>query len=355
MNVKEEALRMLEEKRRESLAGKGPVSISGESIAKNLGVSRVAVWKAIAALRKEGYRVNAASRRGYSLADSGDILTEEGVRAYLSPDSHIRCVVCLDTVDSTNTYAKKLAVAQEAGDGTLVIANRQTAGRGRRGHSFVSPPGTGLYMTLILRPTVELGRFQMITIAAAVAVCLALEELTPARPLVKWVNDVFLRGEDGSERKVCGILSEAVTGVESGEVESVVVGIGVNLTTREFGEGLEETAGSVFHEGNDSETQTLVTRVQLAARIAERLMGFAERLARPSPDGAAELIQLYRERSLLLGREISYLQGEEPRRGRAVDIDERGGLVVEKEGGGRTTLRSGEVHEVRPLGGKEKL
>ena len=150
MNIREEILRLLEEKRRDALAGKGTGALSGESAAKRLGVSRAAVWKAVSALRKEGYNVNAATRRGYSLDKSSDTLTEEGVRACLTPDGPVRRVICLETVDSTNNYAKKLTNAE---NGTLIIANQQTAGRGRRGHSFVSPPGTGLYMTLVLRPS----------------------------------------------------------------------------------------------------------------------------------------------------------------------------------------------------------
>ena len=268
----------------------------------------------------------------------GEVLTEEGVRACLPEGGRVRRVVCLETVDSTNTYAKALAL-EGAEAGTLVIANHQTAGRGRRGRSFLSPPGTGLYMTLILRPSADLERFQMVTVAAAVAVCLALEALTPLRPLVKWVNDVFLRDEAGRERKVCGILTEAVTGAGGGEIESVVVGIGINVLARDFGEELEGVAGALFDRVDGPRTG----RCQLAAAVAERLMDLAGRLDDP------ELIRLYRERSLLLGRRVRWTQDGEVRFGRAADIDDRGSLLVEPEGGpGRVALRSGEVFEVRP-------
>ncbi|MCR4817819.1 MAG: biotin--[acetyl-CoA-carboxylase] ligase [Fretibacterium sp.] len=272
------------------------------------------------------------------MSDEIDILTEEAVRACLSKGSPVRRVICLETVDSTNTYAKRLAQSG-AESGTLVIANQQTAGRGRRGHSFVSPPGTGLYMTLILRPTADMELFQIITVAAAVAVCLTLEALTEARPLIKWVNDICLRcGDTGEERKVCGILSEAVTDTGTGSVGSVVVGLGINLTTRNFG-GLEGIAGSVFPEAGTKS----VGRPPIAAGIAERLMDFAGRLGDP------DLISAYRKRSLLLGREITYSQDGETRRARALDVDAQGGLVVENENGQTLTLRSGEVCQVRPL------
>ncbi|MBR1672150.1 MAG: biotin--[Fretibacterium sp.] len=332
--IREELLRVFEERRGEYL--------SGEAIGQRLGVSRAAVWKAVEALRREGYRFSAATRRGYALDNTSDILTEEGIRAHLSQDSPVSRVICLETVDSTNNYAKRLALTRVE-NGTLVAANQQTAGKGRRGHSFMSPPGTGLYMSLVLRPTAAMERFQMITVAAAVAVCLTLEELTQEKPLIKWVNDIYLRRrETGEELKICGILSEAVSDVETGSIESVVVGLGLNVTTRNFGE-LKGIAGSLFPKG--------VGRNQIAAGIAEHLMDLAGRLDDP------KLIQEYRDRSLLLGREITYAQDEPAgspqketaHRALAVDIDAQGGLVVENKKGERVTLRSGEVFEVQSV------
>lgn len=323
--VKDEVLRMLESRRGEAL--------SGESIAERLSVSRASVWKAVRALKEEGHRIDAASRRGYRLEPESDILSEEGIRVCLPEGSPVRCVVCLATVDSTNTRAKELALAG-AEHGTLIVADRQTAGRGRRGRSFFSPAGTGLYMSLILRPHVELERFQMVTVAAAVAVCGSVEALTRRRPRIKWVNDIFLEGEDGAERKVCGILTEAVSDVESGTIESVVVGIGLNVSTRDFSPELCGVAGSLFPEG--------VLRNRLAADIAGRLMGLQERLGDP------ELIREYRDRSLLLGRDIRYRQDGAERRGRALDVDAQGSLIVRGQDGETVVLRSGEVYEVRP-------
>lgn len=183
MAVKDEVLRMLEAHRGEAL--------SGESVAERLSVSRASVWKAVRALREEGHKIGASTRRGYRMEPDSDVLSEEGIRACLSEGSPVRGVVCLASVDSTNTYAKGLALSGGA-HGTLVAADRQTAGRGRRGRSFFSPPGTGLYISLILRPRIELERFQTVTIAAAVAVCRTIESLTCRRPRIKWVNDIYL-------------------------------------------------------------------------------------------------------------------------------------------------------------------
>lgn len=329
MSLKDDVLRAL-------LDGQGPVS--GEAIAERLGVSRAAVWLAVETLRREGHRVSAAPRRGYRIEGDDDVLDETVVRAFLTEGGPIRRVVCLEQVGSTNDYAKELALARADGaspDGTLILAARQTAGRGRRGRSFASPLG-GVYMSLILRPCVGMERFQTITVAAALSVCLAIEELTPARPLVKWVNDVFVPAEDGRMLKVCGILSEAVTSVESGEIESVVVGIGIDLRAQSFDQELEGVAGSVLAPGDEDR----VGRARLAANVAERLMGFAGRLDDPW------IMQAYRERSMLLGQEISYVIDGRAMHVRAVGIDERGGLVIEDEHGTRT-LSSGEVSLVR--------
>lgn len=325
MSVKDEVLRFLESHRGRA--------VSGESIADRLAVSRASVWKAVKTLRSEGHKIDAASRRGYRMEPDSDVLSEEGIRSCLPEDSPIRRIVCLPSVDSTNTHAKELALAG-APHGTLVVADRQTAGRGRRGRSFYSPAGTGLYMSMILRPRIELERFQAVTVAAAVAVCRAVEALTDRRPRIKWVNDIFLEGEDGTERKVCGILTEAISDVESGTIESVVAGIGLNVSTRHFIPDLRGVAGSLFAEG--------LHRARLAAEIAERLMAYQER-----PDEPA-LIQAYRERSLLLGRAVRYLRDGRECRGRALDVDAQGCLVLQDEGGQTIVLRSGEVYEVRP-------
>ena len=196
-------------------------------------------------------------------------------------------------------------------------------------------------MSLILRPLIELERFQAVTIAAAVAVCRTIEALTCRHPRIKWVNDIYLdggnglEGADGEERKICGILTEAVSDVESGTIESVVVGIGLNVSTRDFSPDLARIAGSLFPGS--------VSRNRLAAGIAERLMDCQERLGDP------ELIREYRDRSLLLGREVRFMRDGAECRGLALDIDAQGCLLLREEDGTVVTLRSGEVHQVRPV------
>ena len=308
--------------------------ISGEEFANTFGVSRAAVWKAIASLRQDGYNITAATNKGYSLVQSRDILTENGILQNLKLDTKISRVLCFDEIDSTNNYAKKLAMSGSP-HGTLIAADHQTSGRGRYGHTFESPAGTGLYMSLILRPSIDAERFQMITIADAAAVCLAAEELYPdfrGRLGIKWVNDIYLRG-----RKITGILTEAVSSFESGEIESVITGIGINITTHEFSADVSRTAGAMFEGGNEP----TFSRDELCAKVADKIMDFAENLDSP------EIIAAYRERSILTGENITYFKNDVKCSGHVEGIDDNGGLVILNDAGEIETLRSGEVFMVR--------
>ena len=303
--------------------------ISGEKLAEDFNVTRAAVWKAISSLRKEGHKIKAVTNKGYRLEKFSDVLTKEGIIANLKSDTKISEVLCFDTINSTNTYAKTLALSG-AEHGTLIAANHQTEGRGRSGHSFESPAGTGLYMTLILRPKIEMSKFQMITVADAVAVCKAIEDLSNIEDLkIKWVNDVYLRG-----KKITGILTEAVTNFENGEIESVITGIGINVSTKKFHGDF--SAGAIFE--ND---KILFGRDELCAKIADYIMDMAENLNAP------EIIKSYRERSMLTGKNITYMKNNEKLSAKVEGIDDFGGLEIVNYEGEREILRSGEVFMVR--------
>ena len=219
MTTKEQLLTLLE-------ARQGSF-VSGEELAGALSLSRAAVCKAIKALRQEGCAIEAITNRGYRLSPDSDILSAQGVKKHLNPNFQI---TVSPSVDSTNTLLRSMA-EQGAPEGTVVIANAQTKGRGRRGRTFYSPGNTGIYLSLLLRP-VNAGPRQTVTLtaAAAVALCQAMEAVSGAEPQIKWVNDIFLNG-----RKVSGILSEAAFGLESGVPEYVVVGVGINVYTPEGG------------------------------------------------------------------------------------------------------------------------
>lgn len=314
MPTKDALIRVLEENRNRA--------VSGQELADTLHITRAAVWKAVRSLQEDGYHIEAVRNRGYRLAPDTDVLSAQGVALFLPEEYRDSPVTVLPTVDSTNSAAKRLA-AGGAPHRTLVLAEKQTAGRGRRGRSFYSPAETGLYMSVLLRPNSTLQDALPVTAAAAVAVCRAAEALTGRRPGIKWVNDLFLDG-----RKISGILTEAISDFESGMAEAVIVGIGVNLRTTDFPDELAGIAGSL-HPGQ-------VTRNELAARIAAELFRLAEDLSSPS------LMEEYRARSLILGKEIAFRQGDALRRGRAAAIDNEGRLLVETDGG-RIVLKAGEV------------
>lgn len=234
--------------------------------------------------------------------------------------------ICYPSLDSTNNTAKTLPAPAH---GTVIMADVQTAGRGRYGRKFFSPPGCGIYMSVILLSgQMELENHSLITPLAAVAVCEAIEVLTDKRPQIKWVNDIFLDG-----RKICGILAEAME-------DRIVVGIGVNFVAPPggFPEEIAGTAAALF----DS-PPTSPTREQLAEEIAMRLIVGATCVR---PDAASAILSAYKKRLLVLGRRVSVIpisSVDVSYEATAIDIDENGGLIVQKDSGETVTLTAGEV------------
>ena len=215
MSVKQSVLQALEENRK--------ICISGEQLAKTLNISRSSVWKAIKSLKDEGYCIAATTNKGYRLETGSDVLSYEGMLPWLAPQNKNLTIKVYKTIGSTNQVAKKMAIDGEA-QGTVIISEEQTQGRGRMGRSFFSPAKSGIYMSLILRPNVYAHEAVLVTTAASVGVCRAIEKVTDKNPQIKWVNDIFL-----DDKKICGILTEAVTNFETGLVECVIIGIGLNF------------------------------------------------------------------------------------------------------------------------------
>lgn len=297
--------------------------VSGEVLAAQLGVSRAAIWKAVNALREEGYAIDAQSNRGYVLRNGIGVLTESGLRKELQrPD---RKIELLDEVDSTNTRAKALA-AQGAPEGTLVIADCQREGRGRFGRRFHSPKGSGLYMSLVLRPRLPAEQAVRVTVIAAVSVAQAVEDMAGGSVEIKWVNDLFAGG-----KKLCGILTEAGMDFESGQLEYCVVGIGINVNKEAYPQEIAEIATSIQEQWGMP-----VSRCQLAAKVVNRI---EEMMEEPMNE---KIMEEYRRRSNVLGRLVTVSRGDQRFDALAMRIDDDGGLVVRTEDGD-TTLRSGEV------------
>lgn len=294
--------------------------VSGQSLAGELGKSRAAVWKAVAALRKEGYPVSAHAGMGYILDSESDVLSEAELSRFCPKGLKI---FCYDGVDSTNAQARRL-IGEGCEGAFLVAAASQTAGRGRLGRSFYSPDKTGLYMSLAAPLDIPLEDGVFITTAAAAAVCRALEAETGLRCGIKWVNDIYLGG-----KKVCGILTQSVSELESGRLGAVIIGVGVNISTADFPPEVE----------NGGSLGVFAGRARLAGRIARELLCVLE-------SGCP--MDYYRSRSIVLGKNIKYLENGEWHTAFALAVDDRGGLVVRLTGGAEKTLRSGEI-SVRAL------
>lgn len=314
--------------------------VSGEEISHRLGLSRAAIWKAVDALRREGYTVEARTGRGYRLLDAPDVLTEPEIRRFLGETARVgRTLVCLAEVDSTNLRARQLA-AEGAADGTVVVADRQTAGRGRLGRSFQSPGGQGIYLTALLRPDLPPERLSPVTAMAGVAVCRAVERLCGVSPGLKWPNDPVLDG-----KKLCGILTELSLEGETARVQELVLGIGINVSQRpeDFTPEVREIATSLVQALGHA-----VSRPALTAEIIREVDRLCAALAAGE---TGPYLAEYRRRCVNLGRTVRLLRpdggGETAE---ALDIDEEFGLVVRRPDGAVKTVRSGEV-SVRGLYG----
>lgn len=301
---------------------KSPHSISGQQLAMKLRLSRCSVWKAVQALRSEGYEIEAVTNRGYRLIKSMDKLSAGEIAERSGAE-----VTVFETVTSTNTIAKERA-ASGAANGTVIIANRQSAGRGRRGRSF-SSAGDGIYMSLVLKPKIDFPHASLITAATAVAVRDAVASVCGKSCGIKWVNDLFLNG-----KKICGILTEAVTDMESGGIDSVIVGIGINFSGRpeDMPDELREIAGFIFE--NEAPT---VTRNVLAAEVIKNLLRESESLEERG------FIDSYRKHSTVIGQRIEFRRGAEMLTATALGIDENGGLEVLRDDGVRETISAGDV------------
>ena len=289
--------------------------LSGQALAERFGVSRSAVWKTVKALRAEGADIASGTNRGYRLSPDCDLLSAARIRSLLGPTLP---VYVYQSIDSTSNECKRrLSQGEER---CLVLAVEQTGGRGRRGKAFFSPGGAGLYMSLAMPMDMALSSAVGVTAYAAVCVASAIREVTGRRCGVKWVNDLYLDG-----KKVCGILSEAVAGLEAGAVGSVVIGVGVNLHPSAVPPELEDIVGFLGCGAVKNE---------LCAAIAARLQRF-------DPADKSYMTE-YRALSIVLGQEVRYCLDGVEKHGVAEAIGDDGALHV-RTPSGVDVLRGGEV------------
>lgn len=319
MELKHQVLKLLEENRGNS--------VGGTKMAAELYVTRSSIWKAVKALQKDGYRIDAVTNKGYCLLPDNDIVSAESISPFLREEAAHFILDVRQTVTSTNTIAKEMA-SKGAKEGTVIIAREQTEGKGRMGRTFYSPASSGIYFTIILRPKLNLEDSLLITTGAAVAVAKAIEKIAKVEAQIKWVNDIFVEG-----KKVCGILTEASLNFENGGLEYAVVGIGLNINTDTFPDDMKHIAGSIFHDKPANNPVTSMLVAEVLNNIAESMNCITDK----------KYLDEYRMRSFLLGKDILVLRGKESIPAKAIDIDEKARLIVEYEDDTRDTLLSGEV------------
>lgn len=302
--------------------------ISGQELCNRFGVSRTAVWKAINQLKEAGYEIEAQQNKGYKLMAAPDLMTEAEIKSLMHTEWVAKEVLYFDTIDSTNTKAQELA---EKGyqSGTLVVADKQESGKGRRGRSWVSPSGTGIFMTLMIKPDINPNNASMLTLVAALAVAKAITSVTGEKALIKWPNDIVVNG-----KKVCGILTEM--NAQFDYINHIVVGIGINVHNESFPEEISQMASSLMIEAGGKRFH----RAQIIAETMSYFEQYYDTFLKTQ-----DLSALVREYDKLLvnrNKSVRVLDPKEPFDGKAMGITPKGELIVDTWES-RKLVSSGEV------------
>ena len=289
--------------------------VSGEKIGEELNLSRTSIWKAIQRLQQEGLEIDSIKNRGYKLIQ-GDLILPELIQENTNLTIRYK-----PETKSTQTDAKEGIEAGNQGN-TLYLSTCQTAGRGRFQRPYYSPSQGGIYMSLHIQPNLPYEKLPSYTLLVAAAVCKAIKNLTMIEVDIKWVNDIYFKN-----KKIAGILTEAMTSVETGLVTDVIIGLGINFSIADFPEDLKEKAGSLFMP------PAPITRNELISEIWRCFYQTA-------PE---ELLYLYKEHSLVLGREVSFIQDQTKKKGVAKDISDKGQLLIQLDDQTEIWLNSGEI------------
>lgn len=309
--------------------------MSGQELCEMLGVSRTAVWKAINSLKEEGYEIEAVQNKGYMITSYPDIVTESELESRLDTKWAGKAIFYYDVAESTNTRGKSLAEAGEV-HGTLVVADMQSAGKGRRGREWVSPAGTGIWMTIILKPSLHPGNASMLTLVMALSVVRACREITGLEAMIKWPNDIVVNG-----RKVCGILTEMSAEIDC--IHHIVIGTGINVNMEAFPEEIKDIATSLRLEASRPFSRALIVE-KILQNFEENYRLFLEK------GDLSSLAESYNQQMINKGREIKVLDPGREYTGEAIGINDRGELLVRKNDGSIVNVFAGEV-SVRGLYG----
>ena len=302
--------------------------ISGQELCNRFGVSRTAVWKAINQLKEAGYEIEAQQNKGYRLMAAPDLMTEAEIKSLMHTEWVAKEVLYFDTIDSTNTKAQELA---EKGypSGTLVVADKQESGKGRRGRSWVSPSGTGIFMTLMIKPDINPNNASMLTLVAALAVAKAITSVTGEEALIKWPNDIVV-----NSKKVCGILTEM--NAQFDYINHIVVGIGINVHNEIFPEEISQMASSLMIEAGGKRFH----RAQIIAETMSYFEQYYDTFLKTQDLSA--LVREYDELLVNMNKAVRVLDPKEPFDGKAMGITPKGELIVDTWES-RKLVSSGEV------------
>lgn len=302
--------------------------VSGQELCEHFGVSRTAVWKNIRSLQEDGYEIEAVPNRGYRIIGCPDTIAEEEVASRLKTKRMGKTIRYFSVIDSTNNYAKRIG-EDGAPDGTLVIADEQTAGKGRSGRRWVTPSGQAIAFTLLLRPALPPSRISMVTLVMGLAVCRAIRRLYDLPVGIKWPNDVVIDG-----KKICGILTEMSAEIDG--VHYIVIGVGINANLTSFPEEIRDVATSVALQlGHD------VSRAEIIAEVMKQFEDFYEGFEQ---DGdLTKLIGEYNSDLLNRNNKVRVLDPKGEYEGTALGIDRLGQLLVRRQDGSVAEVYAGEV------------
>ena len=311
--------------------------VSGEELSDMFGMSRTAIWKRMESIKEEGFNIEAVTKKGYRLIIEEAACGRNAPYGRLAVQSELTGSVFghnlkfFQETDSTNQVLKKMA-AQDAPEGTVVISDMQSAGRGRRGKAWSSSPNLGIWMSILLRPNLHPNSVQTLTLAASVAVMRALEPFRIEGIGIKWPNDILING-----KKVCGILTEL--SAEAEKVDWVIIGIGLNVNHSEsdFPDDISSVATSLVL---NVDKKTLPDRSVIAADIIDEMEKVYRRFIEK---GSAWVVREWKKYNITLGKRIKIISQQGETNAEAVDITEEGRLIVRDENGKEFELYSGEI------------
>lgn len=317
--MKEELLSLLRERNE---------YVSGQELCRHFGVSRTAIWKAVNRLKEAGYEIEAVPNKGYRVLSCPDSVAAVEVSSLMETDVIGRDVRYMETIDSTNLYARRLG-EDGAAEGVLVVADEQTAGKGRSGRHWTTPPGSAIAMSVLLRPRIAPERISMVTLVMGLAVAKAVRELYGLDALIKWPNDVVVNG-----KKICGILTEM--SAELMAVNYIVIGVGINSNMKEFPEEIRTTATSIALElGRD------VSRARLIAEVMKHFETLYRSFLETSD--LSGIMSDYNTILVNIGRRVRVLEPGNEYSAKALGIDRNGRLLVRTDEGTVRDVYAGEV------------